>query len=253
MYSTTLFRTLLTSTFMLAITAAAASAQGRIEVVGGDTYNWGTVAPGELKAAITVKNVGNQALTISHVQPGCGCTSSPIDRNHLEPGETGTVNVVLHANGSGPIHKIMTIHSDAPGDTAHVVHLAADLRTTITFEPANYFLVNEGTVRRREEKSLTIVNSGTETITIYPPDSATANARVEFPMTKAVELAPGGRLELKARITPSAVGPISGEIKVRTSAKDNPVLTLKVFGNAVAATPVKPSVVKKTPVLSSHR
>lgn len=245
-----LYRTLLGTAFMLSIAALSASAQSKIEVVGGDTYNWGVVAPGDLKATIVVKNVGSDVLTISSVRPSCGCTTSPIDRNRLEPGESGNISVTLRASGSGPVHKVITINSDAPGDTVHMVQLTADIHPQITFEPANYFLVNDATVGKVEERSVTIVNSGTERLTIYRPELVTANAKVEFSMTKQVELAPGGRLELKARITPGAVGAITGDVKVRTSSKENPEVKLAIYGVAAA---VAPPVVIDTPALSNRR
>src|SRR5437667_12794840 len=72
-------------------TSAKAQPVGKIEIVGGDTYNWGNVQPGELKATIQVKNTGQGDLKITDVHPGCGCTvTSPIDKNPLKPGETGS-------------------------------------------------------------------------------------------------------------------------------------------------------------------
>lgn len=119
---------LLAMTLMLAA-AASAMAQGKVEVVGGDSYNWGKVAPGRLKATIVVRNAGTGPLKISHVQPSCGCTSSPIDRNLLQPGETGSISVTLDAKRVGPVDKLLTLHSDAPGDPEHRIHLIGEVQS----------------------------------------------------------------------------------------------------------------------------
>src|SRR5687768_6438622 len=60
---------------LLILAGGSALAQGKVEVVGGDRYDWGRVAPGNLTATIVVRNAGTGVLNISRVQPGCGCTS----------------------------------------------------------------------------------------------------------------------------------------------------------------------------------
>ena len=117
----------LTLLAFLIIAGASAMAQGKVEIVGGDRYDWGKVAAGELKATIVVKNAGTGVLNISHVQPSCGCTSSPIDKSMLQPGETGSISVTLHANRAGTLAKSLTVYSDAPGDTAHLIQLVGEV------------------------------------------------------------------------------------------------------------------------------
>ena len=65
-------------------------AQPQMEIIGGDTYNWGKVKPGKnpLKATILVRNIGNEELHITQVRPGCGCTTAPLDKDKLKQGDT---------------------------------------------------------------------------------------------------------------------------------------------------------------------
>src|SRR5687767_4251785 len=106
-------RTVLAALAVATVFTVSANAQGRVDVIGGDTYDWGKVVPGELQAVIEIKNSGDSVLKIDRVQPGCGCTTSPIDKNVLAPGESGKINVKLDArNRSGALHKILTIYSD---------------------------------------------------------------------------------------------------------------------------------------------
>ena len=51
-------RIMLAAVALIFVMAGAAYAQGKIEVVGGDTYDWGAVSPAKLKSVIEVKNVG---------------------------------------------------------------------------------------------------------------------------------------------------------------------------------------------------
>ena len=236
MNRTRALRTLLFSAFLLTAAAGSVLAQGKVEVVGGDKYDWGTVAPGQLKTTIVVKNTGTEVLNISRVQPSCGCTSSPIDKNVLQPGETGSINVTLNASGNGPIHKSLTIFSDAPGDTAHMIQLGANIRQKIAYEPANYFLLSEAAPKKSTVSTLTIINQDEQPLTIYPPEFVKGNVKVKFPMKKKVVIKPGGRYELKAEVTPAAIGPINGEVKVKTSSTETPEIVFNVWGNAVEKT-----------------
>jgi hypothetical protein len=43
----------------------------------------------------------------------------------------------------------------------------------------------------------------------------------------------GEKLELKAEITPLKAGPVNGEVKVKTSTKENPELVFNIWGNVV--------------------
>ena len=90
-----LIRTLFAAAVVTVCASAAASAQGTLEIIGGDTYDWGTVAPGKLTTTVEVKNTGAQDLKITEVRPGCGCTAAPIDKNLLNPNEIGMKLVLL--------------------------------------------------------------------------------------------------------------------------------------------------------------
>ncbi len=76
-------------------------AQPKIEIVGGDTYDWGTVKRTDdpLRAKIKIKNVGTEVLKITEVKPGCGCTTAPLDKNELKPGEEASLDVTLRITG----------------------------------------------------------------------------------------------------------------------------------------------------------
>ena len=230
-------RTLLFSALLLTAAAGSALAQGKVEIVGGDRYDWGTVSPGQLKTTIVVRNAGNDVLNISRVQPSCGCTSSPIDKNVLQPGETGSIAVTLNATGNGPIVKMLTVYSDAPGDTAHAIQLAATIRQKIAYEGNNFFLLNEAKPKAVNNATITIINNGDENLTIFPPTLVTGNVDVKFPLKKKTVIKPGGRLELKAQIIPRAVGPMNGEVAVKTSSTETPELRFNIWGNAIETAP----------------
>jgi hypothetical protein len=231
-------RTLVMTAALFAVAAGSASAQGKIQVEGGDTYNWGRVGPGELKATIEVKNVGDAPLKISDVRPSCGCTAAPIDKNLLQPGETGRISVKMNATGFGPVKKSLTISSDDPVNPSQVIFLSADIRPVMTFEPADYFLVNNGQVGVPTIASVTIVNRSEEPFTVEAPVLVTSNVKISFSMTGPVTVKAGEKLEIKAEVTPLKTGPVNGEVRVKTSTKEKPELVFNIWGNVAETAPV---------------
>lgn len=239
-------RTLVMAAALVVVAATAASAQGKIEVEGGPAYDWGRVGPGQLKATIAVKNVGDAPLKISDVRPSCGCTVAPIDKNLLQPGEIGKISVTMNASGFGPVKKSLTVSSDDPVNPSQVIFLSADIRPVMTYEPADYFLVNNAQVGVPMATSLTIVNRSEEPITFQPPALVTANVKIVFAMTEPVTVKAGEKLELKAEVTPLKSGPVNGEVRVKTSTKEKPELVFNIWGNVADLTPVA------TPAPAAH-
>ena len=73
-----------------------AISSGKIEVVGSDTVNFGKYNAWEKKVALyKIKNVGDEVLRIIKVRKTCGCASATCDKTELQPGATGTVEVVI--------------------------------------------------------------------------------------------------------------------------------------------------------------
>lgn len=232
-----LFRGLIVSAALVVAVAGPAWAQGKLEVEGGDTFNWGRVAPGPLKTTISVKNVGDAPLKITEVRPSCGCTAAPIDKDLLQPGEVGKISIVMNATGSGPQRKTLSISSDDPSNPSQVINLVADLRPVLTFEPKNYFLVNNGQVGVPFTATVSVINRSDEDVTFDVPALVQANATVKFSMTAPVTLKAGEKLDLVAEVTPLQAGPINGEVSMKTSTKEFPDVLFNVWGNATPAAP----------------
>lgn len=214
----------------------SAHAQGKVEIVGGDTFDWGKVAPGELTTVIELRNAGDSTLKIDRIQPGCGCTAAPIDKNVLGPGETGKISVKLDAkNRSGALHKIITVYSDDPIAPAKVINLKAEIKPVLEFRPTEWFLVNDAKVGAETASSIRLVNTGDAAFTVYPPELTSGNFSVRFNMKEKQELQPGQEIEITAFVTPQAAGAMNGQIRLKTSTKEYPTKELTVYGTVVAA------------------
>lgn len=215
------------------VAATAAFAQPKLEIVGGDTHDWGKVSPGKLTTEVQVKNVGNQELKISEVRPGCGCTAAPIDKNVLAPGEVGKISVTLDVSGrAGAVDKIITITSNDTVAPSRVLHLKADVHRAITCTPMQYMLVTGGKMGvEAEASSMKIKNSSDATITIQAPELLEGgNIALRSAMTAARELKPGEEFDLKVWVTPKNATSLFGTVRLKTSSTEMPTIDVTING-----------------------
>jgi hypothetical protein len=213
---------------------SAHAQNGKMEIVGGDTHDWGTVPPSTLSAVIEVKNIGTGDLNITDVHPGCGCTlTHGIDKKTLKPGEIGKFDVSINVATypSGPITKVVTIKTSDSTDANHMLRLTANIKRAITISPAAYLTVTEGKVGSEStSSSIHIKNTGDKAFTIFPPDSTRGNAKLRFDMKQKKELKPGEELELKAYVTPNEKSFVQGGFKMKTTSEESPWLDMNVTG-----------------------
>lgn len=116
-----------------------ANAQGELKFEKA-THDFGTIAEGTQAAyEFQVKNVGNQPVIISAVQPSCGCTTPEWTRDPILPGKTGTIKAMYNSTGRpGPFHKSITVTSNAatPNQVLYIKGEVGpkDLKTSYTQE-----------------------------------------------------------------------------------------------------------------------
>jgi hypothetical protein len=232
-------RALFTAAVVAVCASAAASAQGKLEIIGGDTYDWGTVAPGKLTTTVEVKNIGNGDLKISEVRPGCGCTAAPIDKNLLKEGEIGKINITLDVTArTGPVEKTVSITSSDSSQAVRILHLKANIKRAITFTPSQYFVVTEGKMGvESPATAIRIANTSDAPITIYPPEFTNGNVKVRFDLKEKKDLKPGEEYELKAYVTPLEGETLYGAAKMKTSSNESPSIDLTISGTMARPTP----------------
>lgn len=214
-----------------------AYAQPKLTIIGGDTHDWGKVKPKDdpLKATIKIKNEGNELLKISDVRPGCGCTTAPLDKKELNPGEIASMDVTLKLGAtSGMMTKSITINSNDPQNATKVLYLKADVVRPIQILPTQYFSFGEMTVGTKSEAKLIIKNTSTQDIVLSDFESL---AGITLNLTKPTTIPGGGEVELIAKVTPNDKGYFNGVVKMKTNHPDYASLDIIAYGN------VKPSVV----------
>lgn len=153
---------------ILFISTGLLFAQPKIEIVGGDIFDWGTVKVFEspLKTIITIKNTGNQPLRVFEVKPSCGCTTAPLDKDILKPGETAKIDIKLDLKGNvGPISKDVNIMTNDPVRKNVTLKLKANSVTSLDKEP-KFFAFNTVKPGEKSEAKVTLINYSDHDIVI---------------------------------------------------------------------------------------
>ena len=211
---------------------SAAYSQPKLNIIDGDTYNWGKVklkdAP--LKSKIKIRNDGTDTLNIENVKPSCGCTTAPLDKNKLKPGEIATMDVTVQITAhSGQLTKSITITSNDPKTPSKVLFLKADVTLDLEVSPTPYFPFDKMKVGSESSASVKVKNKTDKEVTLsdfkLTPDNLSINLK-----NKKV-LLPGEEIEVVARVTPNKKGYFNCEVTIKTSCPDLPELKIQGYGN----------------------
>lgn len=212
-----------------------ASAQPRLQIQS--LVDWGAVTPrGSLtkqqtvKYRVPLKNIGNKTLVITSVRPQCGCTTAPLERDTLQPGEETGMNITLTLPaGSGVIDKYVTVYAnDSAG--AHVVKLRAEVQRPLQLS-SSFLGFNQGRVGEptRSKISLTSFVDEPVTLTLLPqtpglnvigPTSIVAHKDVPVP--------------IEVEYTPAKTGVFNVLMNITTTLVDYDTIELTGYGIADA-------------------
>lgn len=207
-------------------------AQPKLEIVGGDTYNWGTVKPTDdpLKAKVKIRNAGTELLKITEVKPGCGCTTAPLDKSELNPGEEATLDIALRIGGAAnEITKSIRISSNDPKNPNKYLFLKARVYHPISLSPTQYFTFNEMTVGKESTAKLTMKNNTDHKVKLSNVEFTPADLSLNLPKEKI--LLPGETFELIAKVIPQKKGYFNCSVKIKTTDPDMKELVIPGYGN----------------------
>lgn len=219
--------------------ALKVNAQPKLEIIEegkfkGDRYNWGNVKEKEspLKADIRIKNVGNQLLDVTKVKPGCGCTTAPLDKDKLQPGEVATIKVEMRVSGHpGPIAKSLTISSNDATVPERTIFLEADLVKPILNDPQYLTFPADMKVGIEAEAKVKITNASPKAVTLT--DFVAKPETVICSLTGKKVLAPNESVEVSVKYTPTKAGYISLSLEMKTDDPDQPSIYVAGYGNVV--------------------
>lgn len=225
-------KTFFSIAFAFIALSLVAISQPKMEIIGGVEHNWGKVKPSDspLKHTIKIKNSGNEQLVIRNVKPSCGCTTAPLDKDKLQPGETANIDVKMNiGNRAGKTLKTITISSNDPKNSMVVYKLNADVKKSITIEPVRYFAFNQMEVGKEESASVTIKNTGDEAVTISDFSVKPDDLKINLKGKKTLK--PGESVKLTAKITPTKPGYLNCNVSFVTTSKEDPKVSISGYGS----------------------
>ena len=77
-----------------------------------------------------VKNEGSDTLFISRVKPSCGCTSAPLTKDVVAPGESIWLDITFNSKRfSGKVSKKVTVFCNDPEQPQSVIQFSAQVET----------------------------------------------------------------------------------------------------------------------------
>jgi hypothetical protein len=129
--------------------------------IGFDNIDWDFgYAPrmSVLTYTYRITNNGDDSLMIAKVKPGCACTSAPLKKDILAPGETTDLNVKFKTlRGKGLVRKDIKIKSSDPVSPDTVLHFISTIDRPHPFVEARPQIVNFVQVKEGKSRKLSIL------------------------------------------------------------------------------------------------
>jgi len=241
-----------TIAFVFAL-ATAAYAQPKMEIVGGETCDWGRVVVKDtplkmvtLDTNITIKNTGNKDLVIDTIKVGCGCTTPKYSTEPIKPGKTAQIHIGLNAAlASGDLTKTMTIYAnDDPSKMGRLMYLKANVFRPITLSPQT-FNFPEIKIGETSKFSVTMKNHDTKPLKI---DRFLATKGLKIDQRGPLNLAPNDSVVINGTFFGKDRGYWNANVIVETADPDFPPFEISAYGQVKdEAGVVDPSVIQIDP------
>ena len=147
-----------------------AMAQPRIEFEK-KTHEFGDIHEegGKVTARFSFKNVGDSALILTKVKPGCGCTAANYTKEAVQPGQTGFIDATYDPWGRpGQFNKNIKVSTNEPNQAnPYIIFIKGNVikRPPTKYEVAGYkagrgeVRVKESTVRFQVKNTATHIDT----------------------------------------------------------------------------------------------
>jgi hypothetical protein len=200
-------------------------------------YDFGRVQAGEvISHTFYFTNIGSQTLTLSNLQPSCGCTTAGDWTRRLEPGQTGMIPMQFNSGSfGGQVHKTITVFSNDRGQPAALLQIKGTVWKPIEVAPM-YAILNVQPEAQSATNTVRIVNNMDQPLTLSPPESNNKSFTAQV-----VTNQPGKQYQLiVSAVPPLPPGNSSGQITIKTSATNMPVITVMAVAYVQPAVSIMP-------------
>ncbi len=229
-----------------ALLAADAPAKGKPKAtVAEPVKDVGTVPKGQkITHDFAIKNEGDADLTITNVQPACGCTVAEFDKL-IKPGATGKVHTVVDSSTfAGPISKGVTVFTNDPDHPQIELSIHAKIEPYISVKPgyARYITVQGEPQEGNIAQTLWAPDGTSWDITSV--DTPFPALTVTYHEAKPEERLPdvkGKQWKVEMKLANNAkVGPLADYVTVHTNHPKQQIVQIPISGfvrPVIAVTP----------------
>ena len=205
----------------------------KLEIEGGNTYDWGNTKPEQspLKAEIKIWNKGDEVLHIKNVKPGCGCTTAPLDTNMIDPGKYATLKVSLNTGSyNGNVTKSISIFTNEAENDHKLLFIKTNVVRPIAIQPT-YIGFNKAIVGQESKAIVLVTNNTSEPITFKKVNISHPLITLNTPEGHVIK--PNEQSKLEFKITPDVTGRLDFNVKIDTDSNDSPRIELRGWGNVI--------------------
>jgi hypothetical protein len=203
-----------------------------------NTYNYGREVTGtKVNYSFIFTNTGDQALEVPVAQGSCHCTTASDWSKRVEPGKTGVIPVTFDSAGfSGQITRTVTLQCNDKTQPTIVLTITGTIWKPIEVNPAMAYMgVNEDS-QSAPPCTIHIINNLEEPLTLFAPES---NNKSIAAVLKTND--PGKHFELTVTVVPPvSPGTIQGQIVMKTSWTNMPVLSIPTTASVQPAITLAP-------------
>ena len=201
-------------------------------------YDFGKTKAGDpIKHIFYFTNVGDATLELSNVRPGCGCTTAGEWTKKVEPGQTGSIPIqVATVNFNGPVVKTVNVDSNDKATPSTVLQIKGTIWKPIEVNPQMAYFNVVADSPAGASSIVRIVNNTDEPMTISEPEVNNKSFSTEL---KTVQPNKEFQLIVKAE-GPLKPGSLQGQITLKTSSTNMPVINVTAFANVQPIISVTP-------------
>ena len=222
-------RNLLALVLICGLVYGYSPAQPKLEIVEGMALDFGSVNRGEMITRnITLRNAGTETLVIGRAEASCGCTGTLVSSDHIAPGKTGSLQVTFNSkNFSGPVHKSITINSNAVEPAKTVFEFTVNVIDEVKILPP-YFMFRDAMVGQTGTASINIKNEGTDAFEITAFKTELEGFSLQLP---TAPIKPGASLNLVATFHPKTASALSDGVFLTTTNPHQSEVYVRILGN----------------------
>jgi len=207
-------------------------------------YDFGKMQAGEpVKHTYVFTNTGDSLLILNSVQPQCGCTTAGQWTKEVAPGQAGSIPIQFNTTAyNGPVFKQVTVTCNVTSQPTLFLQLRGTVYRPYEVSPP-LAVLNVPADRETASAVVTITNHTDQPFIVFQPQSA--NRMFSAELTTNV---PGKSYQITvSTVPPLSPGNVQGQITVKSSWTNTPVIAVTVVANVQPPVMVIPPQVTLAP------